>query len=357
MATTLHLSLACALRLLMMAALGLSSLHAAAARAAPSPKTGAGAIDFAAIVQQRPRKCTVEAAAGPAGWQEAPAQCVWQGRLQMRRWHAAGLEAAGSCVARPAKWLAWQRHRSGMAAGGAGSAWRSAWRSHLVADGGGRQRIAIIEAQGGGGWTSTEWTWSPPPRAATRAREQARWDKLLHAASGLRGFDRAPNDAMLAVWEKNLNGRAGEIGADGWRWISDGRCLRMTTLAVADVNLPLPYSREDVRLEQRAAMQIRLARRYPGASFVAPFRMLDAPSGGRRSGAKYAAVWTERSAVTGQIWIPLKDDGSVLAAQVVASLPARYDTPAGLAAGSGAVRAIERELANIAAIWSAAYER
>ncbi|RJG22859.1 hypothetical protein [Massilia cavernae] len=316
------------------------------------------AVDFVGIAQHRPRKCPTDPVAGPAGWQEAPAQCVWQGRLQMRRWQVAGAEAPASCVGRPAKWLAWQRHRYGLAPASPGAAWRSAWKSHAVAAGAdaGRERIAIVETSGAG-WTATEWTWSPSPRPASRAWQQARWDKLVKSASALRGADPAPNDAMLAVWERNLNGRAGEIGADGWRWESDGKCLRLTTLAAADIPLPLPYAREDARLEQRAAMQIRLARRYPSATFVAPFRMLDLQGGGRHAGAKYTAIWTERATVTGQIWIPLKNEERALRAQVVANLPARYDTPAGLAARSNSVRAIEQELASIATIWSATYER
>lgn len=352
MATTLCLPF----RLLVLAALAQLSPLPAAARPAKKPRD-AGLADFAAVAQQRVRKCQGPDAAGPDGWQSVPAQCAWQDRLQMRRWTAPPA-GAQSCVAQPARWLAWQRPRLGLRPQDPGLAWRTEWKSQVVqgSGSGDERRIAIVDSAGGS-WSATEYTWTPPARASTRAWQQRRWDKLTAGAAALRSADPAPHAALLAAWERNLHGRPGEIGPTGWRWISEGQCLRMSTLAAADIPLPLPYAREDARLEQRAAMQIRLARRYPQASFVAPFRLLDQPAGSRRAGAKYAAVWTERSAVTGQLWIPLKDDQPVLRAQVVAALPARYDTPAGLAAGTRAVRAIESELAGISAAWSAANER
>ncbi|MGZ8301159.1 MAG: hypothetical protein ACXW2U_00490 [Telluria sp.] len=320
----------------------------------------AGAIDFEAAASHRPRLCQAdtETGAGPAGWKPLPAQCVWQGRLVMRRWQAPAADAAGACTTREAAWLAWQRPRIGLDTGDAGAAWRKEWTTQALSgkSGNGAERLAIIEMQGGAALVATEWTWSPSPRAATRVWQRGRWDKLAASADKLRAPAAAP-DALLDAWEKNLDGRPGDVAPGSWRWASEGRCLRMTALAPSQAPLPLPYAREDARLEQRTAMQIQLARRYPGATFLAPFRLLDVAPDARRAGAKYAAVWTEGKAVTGQLWIPRKDDAPALRVQVVAALPARHDTPTGLAARTGAARAIEHELARMAAIWSASHER
>ena len=329
--------------------------------AAPHARTkqAAETLDFAKLAQHRPRPCAPDtgAVAGPAGWKEAPAMCVWQGRLQMRRWQST--TAPDACVARPAAWLAWQRPRLGVPAMAPGAAWHSAWKSHFASGPGDdeRERIATVEMREAGVWVATEWTWDPSPRAATRAWQQGRWTLIAQAASKLRASAGSPATPLRSAWEKNLNGRAGEIASDAWRWRSDGNCLRMTPINTASAPLPLPHAREDARLEQRAAMQIQLARRHPGATFLMPFKLLDAPAAAPRSGAKYAAIWTERTSVTGQLWIPQKSDAPPIRAQLSTSLPARYDTPSGLAASSGALRAIERELTGIADIWSADYER
>ena len=335
------------------------ALPSLAAPAQPRKKAQPETVDFAKLAQHRPRACPPDgqAVAGPAGWKEAPAMCVWQGRLQMRRWHAASI--ADACVARPAAWLAWQRPRIGVAPAAPGAAWHSNWKSHFVSGAaeGGMQRIATVEMREPGVWTATEWTWSPSPRAATRRWQQGRWNAMTEAASKVRAGPASAPTPLRNAWEKNLNGRAGEIASDSWRWNSDGRCLRMTPMTASSAPLPLPHAREDARLEQRAAMQIQLARRHPGATFLMPFRLLDAPASAPRSGAKYAAIWTERTSVTGQLWIPQKSDDPPVRAQLMTTLPARYDTPSGLAASSGALRAIEREMTGIADIWSAHYER
>lgn len=343
----------------LVAALFAVQLPADAAPAKPRVKVTPETVDFAKLAKHRPRKCTPEAAAveGPAGWKEAPPQCVWQGLLQMRRWHASAVQ--GACVSRPAAWLAWQRPRVGVTPLAPGAAWHSGWKSHYLAGpaGGETQRIAIVEMREPGVWTATEWTWSPSQRPPTRKWQEGRWQLIAQAASKVRSAEAAPAAPLRQAWEKNLKGRPGDIGHDGWRWNSEGKCLRMAPMAPASVPLPLPHAREDARLEQRAAMQIQLARRYPGATFLMPFRLLGAPATAPRSGAKYAAIWTEGTSVTGQLWIPQKSGEPPVRAQVSTTLPARYDTPSGLAASSGALRAIERELTGIADTWSADHER
>lgn len=334
-------------------------LPAAAAPAKARAKAEPETVDFAKLAQHRPRKCAPDAppVAGPAGWKEVPAQCVWQGRLQMRRWQATAIP--GACVSRAAGWLAWQRPRVGVPPVSPGAAWHSGWKSHYLAGPaeGETERIATVEMREPGVWTATEWTWSPSPRPATRAWQEGRWQLIAQAASAVRAAEPAPAGPLRQAWEKNLKGRPGEISPDGWRWNSEGKCLRMAPMPPASIPLPLPHAREDARLEQRAAMQIQLARRYPGATFLMPFRLLDAPAAAPRSGAKYAAIWTERTNVTGQLWIPQKSGEPAVRAHVGTTLPARYDTPSGLAASSAALRAIERELTGIADTWSADHER
>lgn len=344
---------------LLLAAVMAIHAPASAAPAKPRKKAEPETVDFARLAQHRPRKCAADAevVAGPQGWKDSPPLCVWQGRLQMRRWQASTIQ--GACVARPAAWLAWQRPRVGIAPASPGAAWHSGWKSHFLSGAGdnGTERIATVEMREPGVWTATEWTWSPSPRSATRTWQAGRWKLIGEAASKVRAIEVGVATPLRKAWETNLKGRAGEIAHDGWRWSSDSQCLRMTPMPPASAPLPLPHAREDARLEQRAAMQIQLARRYPGATFLMPFRLLDAPAAAPRSGAKYAAIWTERTNVTGQLWIPQKSGASPVRAQVSATLPARYDTPSGLAAGSAALRAIERELSGIADTWSADHER
>ncbi|NML60214.1 hypothetical protein HHL21_03750 [Massilia sp. RP-1-19] len=344
---------------LLLAAVIVTHLPATAAPGRSRKKAEPETVDFARLAQHRPSKCGPDTGvvAGPAGWKEAPPMCVWQGRLEMRRWQASAVP--GACIAPPAAWLAWQRPRLGGQPAAPGAAWHSGWKSHYLGGPGdnGTERIATVEMREPGVWTATEWTWSPSTRAATRTWQEGRWKLIGEAASKVRAGDTGPATPLRKAWETNLKGRAGEIAHDGWRWNSDGKCLRMAPLPPASAPLPLPRAREDARLEQRAAMQIQLARRYPGATFLMPFRLLDAPAAAPRSGAKYAAIWTERSNVTGQLWIPQKSGEAPIRAQVGATLPARYDTPSGLAAGSGTLRAIEREMTGIADTWSANHER
>jgi hypothetical protein len=330
---------------------------AAAGQVRPKPEQEL--VDFAKVAQHRPRQCSPASAAvaGPAGWKPAADLCVWQGRLQMRRWQAAADPVAGACIQPPAAWLAWQRARFG-APSATGAAWHAGWTSQYLdgpaADG--ARRIAVIERRRAG-WVATEWTWTPSPRAATRKWQQGRWELLAKAAARARSVEPAEATPLRDAWEKNLRGRAAEVAHDEWRWQAGAACLRLKPILAAGAPLPLPYAREDARLEQRAAMQIHLARRNPGATFLMPFRLLEAPAAAPRSGAKYAAIWTDRAQVTGQLWIPRAGDQPSVRAQVVASLPSRYDTPAGMAAGTRALRIIERELTGIADIWSTDHER
>lgn len=339
-----------------LAAIHLPAAAGSPARLKPAPEL----VDFAKVAQHRPRQCApaTPAVNGPAGWKPTAELCVWQGRLQMRRWQTSADPVPAACTRPPAAWLAWQRARIGMPTA-PGAAWHAGWTSQYLAGpvAGGAERIAIVERRPSVGWVATEWTWAPSPRAATRKWQQGRWELLAKAALRARTVDAAAATPLRDAWEKNLKGRAAEVAQDGWRWEAAGTCLRMTPILAAGAPLPLPYAREDARLEQRVAMQVYLVRRNPGATFLMPFRLLEAPASAPRSGAKYAAIWTDRTLVTGQLWIPRAADQPAIRAQVVTSLPARYDTPSGLAAATRALRIVERELTGIADIWSADHER
>jgi hypothetical protein len=62
-----------------------------------------------------------------------------------------------------------------------------------------------------------------------------------------------------------------EIGSQSWRWKADGVCLNVGALGLGQQLMQLPYAIDDNRLEQRAAMQLQLARRYPMATWLANF--------------------------------------------------------------------------------------
>jgi hypothetical protein len=119
--------------------------------------------------------------------------------------------------------------------------------------------------------------------------------------------------------------------------------------------LNLPYVLDDSRMEQRAAMQLQLARRYPKATWLTPFSLVPRPPN-VRSGAKYYALWQEDGVVKGQLWIPTKDQGSLLRARITTSLPG---APAGARDPqliSRVRQVVQRELAALAARWTYEHE-
>ena len=314
--------------------------------------------DLRLLAQQRPKRCGADEPAQQApGWRATAVECAWQGRLQMRRWSA--LPAAGNaCVSRAALWWQWQQARTGIAAP---AAWDAAWPAQgLSGISSGRQRLAVIEKSAGGAWTASDWTWNPSPRAATRQWQMSRWELLATATAKLRpavrGAAGAEAVALRTAWEANLRGRAGEMLADAWLWESNGLCMRMETAGLSQAQLHLPYSRDEVRHEQRAAMQLQLARRFPRATWLTPFRLVSTPAANKDGGAKYEAIWLEDGLVKGQLWMPTKTDGAIVRARIVAVFPVE---PGGRPPGPAVANrraAIERELAGLAAIWEAEHE-
>lgn len=315
--------------------------------------------DLAALAQQRPWQCTVPvplSAPAPAALAQIDL-CAWQNRLHMRRWSSVAPQAS-ACVSEAAQLWSWARNLPGAPAGLPG-AWRSHWTAYSVHGRSAEQAfIVILRPMPDGQWSATEWRWSPSPRSATRRWQAARWDLLVARAAQLRPsaeVPAGPREARMlrAVLEGNLGNRAAETTSDVWRWAADGLCLRADLPGIGAQQLQLPYSVDDSRLEQRAAMQLHLARRFPKATWLTTFRLVPKAAQGR-GGAKFYAVWSEDGLLKGQLWMPTKGDGPLVRVRIDSALPT---TRAGQqAGGERTADVIERELAALAARWASTYE-
>lgn len=330
-----------------------------AKRTAKKPTPDQLITQFSALATVRPTTCPAQASQAPPGWQlDGAAVCAWQGRLRLVRWSAQP-PGANDCVSRAAQWWAAQRPAYGIAPG-PGAAWRVAWTSQwLFDDRKPEKRIAQIERSADGAWRASEWTWQPSPRAATRKWQQGRWD-LLSAALSARAAPAhelgSANPALRAVWEKNLGTRPGEIAGDVWQWPQAGLCLRVDSQGLSQGQLHLPYLAADSRLEQRAAMQVQLARRYPKAHWLTPFRLTTAAQAPSRGGAKFEAVWFDAPVLKGQLWIPTRNDGPVLRLRINTVLALQPPVDPAAPALLQAAGVIERELHGLARQWTATHE-
>lgn len=306
------------------------------------------AHDFRALAQQRPWECAHQPpdVGAPAGWSGGVAQCAWQERLSVRQWRTPNADLAGKCVSGAAKWWAWARGGSAAA-----MAWQRDWRTQVVlADAADEKRVVLIEAVDATGWQTTEWRWKPSPRAPTRRWQESRWALLLARASGLRSPDPAlgPEAARLeSVLAANLGRRPGERHAAVFSWPSDDLCMRAEAVLPMQ-QLNLSYAVDDSRMEQRAAVQLQLARRFPKATWLTTFSLLP-PTPNVRGGAKFLAIWHEPGQVSGQLWIPAKANGPLVRLRVQAAVaPGGADSPA----VARAHQAMQRELTGLAARWA-----
>lgn len=306
--------------------------------------------DFGAMAQNRPRVCSAKAPAQPPDWKLEHDECAWQELLRVRSWSGVDGAGANKCVSIQAQWWAWSQPA------GQSHAWQAAWTGQARRDDSGAvKRIVVLQRAAGGQWNATEWRWTPSARAATRAWQQGRWDLLAARADKLRqpavaGAAARETQMLQSAWEKNLGPRAGEISGDAWRWGGDGVCLRTAAVGAGPQQFHLPYAAEDGRHEQRAAMQLQLARRYPKATWPTPFALLPAAPQ-TRGGAKFDAVWVEGAEVSGQLWIPTRGDGPVVRLRIATTLASGQP-----AAVAQAAQAVGRELAGIAARWSELHE-
>ena len=339
-----------------------------ARQAAPPPSA---LDDLRAWSMDVPRPCpdAGQGAAAPSGWRVQEVRCTWRNLLQMRSWQAdpAPATAAASCVSAQGSWWAWSRARLNPARTHGGAVWDSAWRANsMSASSATGQRIAVLRRAADGSWRATEWTWTPSERAATRAWQQSRWQHLLNAALSLRsssgttagGAAPGPEAAqLLSAWERNLGARPADAAAGAWRWESHGVCLSVDTVGLSTSQPHMPYAEDEGRLEQRAAMQLQLARRFPQVQWLTPFRLLPRAAGAQAAGgAKYEAIWLDGATMYGQLWIPRKKDGAVLRLRIAAGLPpVAASAKAALVARSSF--SLERELGGIALAWSELHER
>jgi hypothetical protein len=255
------------------------------------------ASNFAELAQQRAWTCADQDTAGTpeTGWQAEPAKCAWQDRLQMRRWSGQGGTQPGACVSAQAHWWTWARGR-GSTPAGQHQGRRSAWHAQSLHYANGvARRIVIIRGTPDGQWSATEWRWNPSLRAATRNWQAGRWALLAARAAQLQQQvepEFGPPAARMsrAILESNLGTRVGEIGSSSWKWQAEGLCLRVDAVGLDKQQVHLPYSVDDSRLEQRAAMQLQLARLYPKATWLTTFRLVPAAPRARRDSTHAASI-------------------------------------------------------------------
>jgi len=285
-----------------------------------------------------------------------PAQCAWRGRLVIRRWVADG-PGVSSCLSTAGQWWHW---RAGAAGAPPWPIWDARWRRQARAqpaeDADGSRRVVLLARSGGGGWIATEWRWTPPERAATRVWEQQRWQELQRAvlAAGDAEPDvAAPPPALEDIWRRHVGGRPAERVGPALVWQGEHQCMRLLESDQRDdPAMPLPFTREDSRLEQRAAIQVQLARATPGATWPASFHLM-LPSVPQQRSATYAAIARRGQLLVGRLWLPRKTGQPPLRARLEVALTA----PPGSAAETRAVSLLDREMAALAALWTADHER
>lgn len=331
----------------------------AAARPARSTAPAADIVtDFSLLAQQQPWTCPEEQAHGASvdNWAGRGAECAWQNRLRMRRWSGPGGLQPASCVSAQARWWAWAR-AAPVVANSTPAAWRSAWSiQSLVDESGAQKRVVVIRRLDSGEWNVTEWRWTPSTRAATRRWQEGRWQQLVARAAQLRkepepAYGPAEARRLRAVLEANLGPRVGEIGSDTWRWEADGLCLHVDAVGLGKPLMHLPYAIDDSRLEQRAAMQVQLARRYPKAIWLSPFNLIPLPANAIGGGAQFQAMWLEGTVLKGQLWIPTSGDGPLVRLRLTTALAPAPDGHADAQALDRARQVLQRELVALAARW------
>lgn len=342
------------------AALLWSAIQAPApALAAPASQRGAarGADmldDFRALAQQRPWTCREPAnpQARPA-WPNGKAECAWQNRLRKTSWSWSD-GAASPCISRQARWWSWAQ--AGLPPAVVRSVWDRRWSAQVLRfTVGGEERLLRLARGGDDQWHATEWRWNPNPRPATRRWQEGRWKLLVESAARQEPPASAVRpDASPAqpVFRRVLGARPGELGSAGLALEAAGLCLTVGNPLPGQAKLPLSYSPNDSRLEQRAAMHLQLSRQHPEAKWLTPFKMLDMPAD-RPSGAKFLATWIEGATVNSQLWMPAKNNAATVRLRASIRLPRGPDDAATL---WRARQAVERELEAIAVQWAAAYE-
>lgn len=335
--------------LLVGAALALPTAHAKAAkRSAPAVS------DFRKLSGAYPRECAAPVAASLAALgQPSLRRCGWSEHVEMLYWDAVQVPVA-TCLVPPA--LAWHQLASAMQ--GAAGPWinGSSGQVLLAAPANGAMRQAgAVWRNADGRYSAVLWRWQPSTRAATRNWQAGRWQGVVDAVRALDSGRQAPASPLLQAWLAASRGKPRALDGNTWRWQSEGACLSLQTEGVTQARLLLPHSRDDARQEQRSAMQVQLARRFPQAQWLQPFTLLEPAVQGAHTGAKFLAVWKEGTLLQGRLWIPLPQDGGIVRAHLTTPAPAGAAAPAQELTKQRA-GLIERELGALAHAWEAIHE-
>ena len=328
---------------------------APSSRHAPAPRPDA-IRDFRALAQQRPWSCPpLPSTASGVLWPDTKTVCAWQSRLRKQTW-SWNEDTGASCVSTQARWWHWAQ--AILPPTVQRSVWDGRWTKrtlHMTI--GEEQRVLLLERDEKNRWQATEWRWNPNPRPATRRWQEGRWQRLLQAVSQppfIGTVADTPGAAsMRPVFRRVLGARSGEMHREGMTLESAGLCLQASNPLPGQPKLPLSYSPNDSRLEQRAAMHLHLSRQHPNAKWLTQFKMLEMPPK-LPSGAKFLATWVEGGQIVSQLWMPAKGDAATVRVRITAQLPHGRDN--GMATAEKAKPIVEHELEAIAVQWAATHE-
>lgn len=339
---------------LVLATTALAPVHAAPVLHRSAASHTDVVANFAALAQQRPWTCQEPASTRvSAPLPEDKVECAWQNRLRKHSWSWS--DGASSCLSRQARWWNWAQARLPPAT--PPSVWDRSWVAQTLRFAtGGEERLLLLERRGEGQWHATEWRWNPNPRPATRRWQEERWKLLVESTTRYpprpAGSGQPDAARIQTVFRRVLGARPGELVPDGLILEAAGLCLRAGNPIPGQSKLPLSYSPNDSRLEQRAAMHLQLSRQHLNAKWLTQFKMLTMPAN-LSSGAKFLATWVEGKELTSQLWIPVKSDAATMRLRITTPLPRGQNDAAAM---SKAKQVVERELEAIAVQWAAVYE-
>lgn len=338
---------------MLVAVLALGALHVPQAGAAGRKPAAPPFADFSQLSGSRAGSCAAPVEPGLAALGEPTLRhCAWSQHLEMLYWKDVPA-TPNTCLPAPA--IAW--HRLGVGVRAVLRPWHAAASGQsLLVQTGGLVQAGMVARQEDGQWAVVLWRWRPSDRIPTRQWQAGHWKKVAEAVRAIDAANPAPaRTPLMTAWLEATNGKPRLLGADTWRWVSDAACLDLRTASLGQAQTHLPYSRDDARLEQRSAMQVLLARRFPSAEWLRNFSLIEPAISGDRTGAKFLAVWRENATVSGQLWIPLRDQGGIVRARISSDLAAAPEAALQEAAKARAA-VLERELSALAHAWEARHE-
>ena len=334
-------------------ALALGMFHVPRAQAAERKSAPPAVAEFSRLSGSHAGSCTgaVDQSLAAMGTPTLR-HCAWSQHLEILYWQDVPANP-NSCMPAPA--IAW--HRLGAGVRAVLRPWSAAWSGQsLLVQTGDTVQAGMVWRQEGGQWSVVLWRWRPSERIPTRNWQAGHWKHVVEAVRAVDGANPAPNRTpLMTAWLDATNGKPRMLAGDTWRWVSEGACLDLRTASLGQAQMHLPYSRDDARLEQRSAMQVLLARRFPQAEWLRNFSLIEPAISGDRTGAKFLAVWKEGATVTGQLWMPLRDNGGIVRARLSSDVAGGSAAALQDAAKARAVLT-ERELSRLAHAWEARHE-